>query len=417
MASKLQSELHPTGKARQDLIRLQLESILQSPGFRASKRSQQFLRYVVDQALAGNVESLKERVIGVEVFERGLHYDTSEDATVRVAANDVRKRLARYHLETPAAPIRIELPAGSYLPEFHDGLAPSPVLPADPVEPAPEPSIAPAAHPPSRRRFWLLTAAALVPAGFGLRTWIAWRSATPTILDQFWAPLLDSPRPVLVCLANPLVYLSPARVHPEYRDGSHIPRPYPKPAPNTLMTLEVVPASDQFVGAGDAYASSEFLGFLGTRRKAAQLRISNDMSFTDLRNSPAVLIGAYSNRWTMLATKDARFAFEHFAVVDHAHPGKGWRLDTVSLDNKVPEDYAIVSRFYRSQSGEAMIIAAGITHYGTQSAAEFLTNSTYLKDALSKVADWQHKNLQIVLHCRIEGSTPGPPEVVAVHVW
>ena len=128
MASKLQSELHPTGKARQDLIRLQLESILQSPGFRASKRSQQFLRYVVDQALAGNVESLKERVIGVEVFERGLHYDTSEDATVRVAANDVRKRLARYHLETPAAPIRIELPAGSYLPEFHDGLAPSPVV-------------------------------------------------------------------------------------------------------------------------------------------------------------------------------------------------------------------------------------------------------------------------------------------------
>src|ERR1700693_341197 len=75
-------------------LRLHVEQILDSPSFSSSKRSGQFLQYVVEKAISQEIEALKERTIGVEVFRRQPNYDTGEDAVVRVTANDVRRRLA-----------------------------------------------------------------------------------------------------------------------------------------------------------------------------------------------------------------------------------------------------------------------------------------------------------------------------------
>ncbi len=62
---------------------------------------------------------LKERTIGVAVFGRDASYDTGSDAAVRVRANDVRRRLGAYYLACSTRQgWRIELPAGSYVPQF-----------------------------------------------------------------------------------------------------------------------------------------------------------------------------------------------------------------------------------------------------------------------------------------------------------
>ena len=103
--------------------------MLISPEFRTSKRSQEFLRYVVEHALNGQADLLKERTIGIDVFGRSTDYDPGEDATVRVKAGEVRKRLGLYYSEQGALDlIRIELPLGTYVPEFHTIEAP-PVAP------------------------------------------------------------------------------------------------------------------------------------------------------------------------------------------------------------------------------------------------------------------------------------------------
>src|SRR5271168_3747648 len=100
-------------------VRSALQRILQSQGFRSSRRSRDFLRYVVERTLDGQSESLKERSIGIDVFGRSATYDPSDDATVRVKAGEVRKRLAHYYAtEGQHEEIRIELPAGTYVPEF-----------------------------------------------------------------------------------------------------------------------------------------------------------------------------------------------------------------------------------------------------------------------------------------------------------
>src|ERR1700683_5402761 len=104
-------------KAKQ-VILLELERILESPPFRTSSRSKQFLSYVVLNTLNGHVENLKERTIGVEVFQRDPDYATGDDSVVRVNAGEVRRRLEQYYYAAPTdTPVRIEIPLGSYLPD------------------------------------------------------------------------------------------------------------------------------------------------------------------------------------------------------------------------------------------------------------------------------------------------------------
>src|SRR5258708_37166737 len=78
--------------SRSELLE-QLERIVRSKHFRNSKRYPTFLRFVVEQTLAGKTESLKERTLGGDVFARLSHYDTNEDPIVRVTAGGIRKRL------------------------------------------------------------------------------------------------------------------------------------------------------------------------------------------------------------------------------------------------------------------------------------------------------------------------------------
>jgi len=100
-------------------LRAHLQGIVEGEAFRSSRRCRDFLTYVVEHAIAGHFESLKERVIGLELFERSASYDTKEDAIVRVTASDVRKRLLQHYGRAGFdSPFRISLPLGSYIPEI-----------------------------------------------------------------------------------------------------------------------------------------------------------------------------------------------------------------------------------------------------------------------------------------------------------
>src|SRR5215469_7910227 len=112
-------------------VRAHLRSIVDSAAFKGSRRSQEFLQFVIERALEGRHDYLKERVLGVELFGRSPSYDTGEDAIVRVTACDVRKRLHHYYAEIDREPqFHIELPPGSYIPDIQQ-IAP-PVLPPAP---------------------------------------------------------------------------------------------------------------------------------------------------------------------------------------------------------------------------------------------------------------------------------------------
>lgn len=101
-------------------LKAAVDAVCQSQPFRTSAKSCQFLRHIVRQTLDGNVDELKERLIGIELLGRDASYDTGSDAGVRVRANDVRKRLAAYYAAGIFdAEFTIEIPAGSYIPRFY----------------------------------------------------------------------------------------------------------------------------------------------------------------------------------------------------------------------------------------------------------------------------------------------------------
>jgi hypothetical protein len=82
------------------------------------------------------------------------------------------------------------------------------------------------------------------------------------------------------------------------------------------------------------------------------------------------------------------------------------------------EDYAIVTRVFDPATEKTVISAAGIETYGTLAASEFVTEPEYLGVALQAAPrDWRHKNVQFVLGTRIIDGTPGPPRVLATHLW
>lgn len=101
------------------LVSAELDRILQSPGFTNSGRMARFLRCVVDRAISGRAEELKEYLLGVEVFDRKPDYDPRVDPIVRVEARRLRCKLEEfYEKDGKESQVVIELPKGAYVPCF-----------------------------------------------------------------------------------------------------------------------------------------------------------------------------------------------------------------------------------------------------------------------------------------------------------
>jgi adenylate cyclase len=98
-----------------------LDDLLNDPGFKTSARNKRFLRFVVEETLAGRASRIKSYTIAVDVFGRPPDFDGSIDPIVRIEASRLRAALASYY-HNPASSARIEIlvPAGGYIPEFRD---------------------------------------------------------------------------------------------------------------------------------------------------------------------------------------------------------------------------------------------------------------------------------------------------------
>ena len=101
-----------------EMIRLSLRKILASDLFARSSRQSRFLRFTVEETLAGRGSDLKQYVIGLKVFDRPYSFDPESDPIVRIGAVRVRAKLkAYYETEGREDSIVIEFPRG-YMPVF-----------------------------------------------------------------------------------------------------------------------------------------------------------------------------------------------------------------------------------------------------------------------------------------------------------
>jgi hypothetical protein len=401
------------------------EAILNSSFFRGSSRSKQFLAYVVRHKLEGHDERLKERTIGIELFKRPADYATGDDPVVRVQAGEVRRRLEQYYHGVPnGSPVRIELPVGSYVPEFRGNAV------VHPLESPP--LVAKLAPLPRKRNVVLWMAVGLGVVLIASAVILAVNRGMPhgSVLDQFWSPVFSSPQAVLICLSKPVFY----------RPSLDLYRRYSKTHPGTFTTEverlnqglpldpkekiswgDMIPFREFGVAAGDVYAANRLSELFGRMNKPSQFRIGNEYSFDDLRNSPAVMVGAFSNWGTLEITANLRFVFAEkegtFWIQDRAEPERTWASHFGNRGEPV-EDFGIMTRLLNSRTGQLVITVAGLAATGSDAAAQFISDPKHLTEALRGApADWQRKNMQVVVQTDVTNGVAGPPRIVATYFW
>jgi hypothetical protein len=398
--AKVPEESRPP-RATPQAVRDELERVLASHEFRSSKRSQEFLRYVIENTLGGHGDLLKERTIGIDVFGRTADYDPSDDATVRVKAGEVRKRLGLYYSsEGLQDPLRIELPFGTYVPEFR--LATPDTAPIAPETAQPPATVPEAAMTRSALLRWMLAAALVVAIAAVAYSWFG-RAGNPT-LDQFWAPVLNDKSPVLICAAFVPVW---------NLNG------YPN-ATQTPRAEDFVLLNDQFVGGGDLVATSRLVAMLTRMERPYRVRVGNTVTFQDLRGAPAIFVGYSLTRWREISNQ-MRFFIDAsrlpVGITDNGAPTK-WSLPNLPPDRRTTEDYALLTRVFHPDTHAMLVEISGITQYGTDAAGELVTNPDLLRDALRGApSGWQKKNMQLVLHVKVISGVPASPVVVASHFW
>ncbi len=101
-------------------VRRALDKILGSQTFVGALRAQQFLRFVVEESLAGRSHEIKEVLVATRVFQLDQSFDRRKNSIVRAEATRLRKRLKEYYArEGRRDSLIIELPSGGYAAGFH----------------------------------------------------------------------------------------------------------------------------------------------------------------------------------------------------------------------------------------------------------------------------------------------------------
>jgi hypothetical protein len=374
----------PETEGERSAVRDQLERVLVSPLFKNSKRYPNLLRFVVERALEGHTDPLKERTLGIEVFGRAPDYDTNLDPVVRTTACEIRKRIAQYY-RNPAheAEIRIELPPGTYLPEFRE--------PQKPADPNPSPEL------PNKSYAWIGVAsvAILLLAGIAFLTAVGTRLSA---LDRFWAPVLASDDPVSLYIGG-------------YTTGKDV-----------VSVMDLM--ENERVAFSDATALAKLTSLLAARKKPYRFRLQTSSQIEDLKDGPALLIGAFNNSWALRLTGQLRYRFvpnhqTHInSIQDSQNASAAWAGDVSAPYREMKEDYAIVSRVVDPSTGKIVVTASGLAKFGTEAAGEFLTSSKAM-DQIEKSAprNWDRMNIEIVIGTDVVGRRAGPPRVVATHFW
>ena len=435
------SSLHATDVSLIPLFekRGELRRILGNKLFSNSPKKTRFLEFVCEQTFVGNGDKLNEYQIGVEVYERGVDFNPQKDPIVRVQAYEIRRLLKRYYeQEGNTSPIRMELPAGHYIPVFTRNNSEH--------EAAPEESTAfltASERQRTGRLPWTLTAVfgllCVVLAGLLSLSWsrrsvqpAARTASLPESLQWFWQPFLGSAEGPLITIPNhPLLRAahdgdSPQTIAtgheiaksnlPEFRDTIHF---------HELKRFIFVPSLTDFTSVGETLGVVNLCAMfssVGQRCRVQQSRLAN---LDEIKRYNTILLGgnqAWSGR--VFLNREG-FQFQG-GIIFNRKPKPGeqneYKPEFDSVTNHLTRDYALVLMLPNQTKDKRILLIYGIYTQGSQAAIEYLTNPermSELRKALTDTAP-DHRTIppyfQLLLTTTVENAVPGRSSLVAVRI-
>jgi hypothetical protein len=431
-----------------NILRRHLQEIIEGTAFRGSHRSGQFLKHIVEQAIAGNFDSLKERAIGIELFGRSPSYDTSEDAIVRVTASDVRKRLLQHYGKYgTASEIRLSLPSGSYIPEVRrdsqpiELLATPVVAPPEPILPgateqtlgetpklAPRPQTVGSLH----INKWVVFGVLL--AGLNLAAWVVFWNHSSRIEPRPssilpWSGLFRSTGSTKVITSDSNIEkierLSGQPITlSDYANQQYIPNPSALP-PEILrfckdfLRGDLAPTVDLGVVAriaALAQTSSSKIDVRGAR----EIRLSD--VYTD---DNFIFLGSpRSNPWASLFNDQLDFQFvldNQREIIRNVHPRSTEKPLYVPTAGgyATGQSFATISFIGNPGRGGQVLLLAGANAEGTAATGELVADSQRLSSELKSCGispSGPIRHFQLLLALNTMAGSPSDVKVIACHI-
>jgi hypothetical protein len=433
-----------------------VKEVIEGDVFKGSHRSGQFLQYIVDQAVAGHVDSLKERVIGMELFGRSASYDTGDDAIVRVTASDVRKRLLQHYGRYGATSgFRISLPSGSYIPEImrdplgEIGLSEIAAKPHDPAPPlqesalvAEEPVVNASALPqpetiqPKAVAWRLPLLFGILLAALNLALWGFFWSRSPHseathITSLPWSAFFGSSHATELITSDPNVAeiqgITGGEVSvSDYANHNYIPAPN-KLTPELESFCRIILRGDK-ASEVDVPIAAKVAELAQANSKTIEVRAARSIQLTDLKsdNNFIFLGSPRSDPWFSLFSDqlDFRFVFNKNAASEfirnvHPRPNEQPQYVPSALGWATGDSYAILA-FVKNpdQSGQVLLLA-GANAEGTEAAGKLVTDLPRLATELSKCGiapSGPLRHFEMLLHLNTMAGTPNNVDLVACHI-
>jgi hypothetical protein len=188
----------------------QVQRIIQSKAFRTSEVHRNLLQYLAEKSLSGTADSLKEYTVGLDVFAKPASYDPRQESVVRMHMARLRQKLAEYYrTEGTDDPVIVDVPKGGFKVTFEVRESVPEQVAAPVPDEIPRPGV-------SRHKenilIGLLVGAVLCALVFGVELWrdklahagqagAAAERGAPE-LQQLWGSILNSNRPLMICLAG-----------------------------------------------------------------------------------------------------------------------------------------------------------------------------------------------------------------------
>ena len=419
-------------------------SIIESHAFKGSRQeARSSCEFVVDRALGGHFDDLKERILGVELFGRSPSYDTGDDAIVRVTACDVRKRLHQFYAELGGAPeFRIDLPPGSYIPEIHS--VPPPPAPERTAKPGDAISIvetrvapasgastsAPAVPKPSlaartKPAVWTgIAIAAAIAAAFAFWFWQqrpAADAASPTTVLP-WSAMIQANRPIRLIFCDPEIVnvqrlLNYSVTLSDYANQRYWPEEMGPDARHIFQSISFRGASVAAVDASMALKIDELLH--PVTKHVMQVQTARSMRLGDFKTEDSfVLFGSpRSNPWVDLFQDQLDFTFEFDGArksefVRNKRPRNGESSSYVPTAEGwgTGQAYAIVALVANPEQNGRVLLLAGSNAEATEAAGKLTVNPAALSGILAAAGVDPHVSaarFEILLRV---STMAGPPQ-------
>jgi hypothetical protein len=425
----------------------QLERLLHSETLQGSESLKAFLRFVVLKDVENQGAQLKEYTIATEVFGRGDSYDPRSDSVVRVQAGRLRSKLHDYYTaEGKDDRVVIDLPKGHYSPSFayneghNGGLASSS-----------HPSLRPwPLRIQGRNNTNLLIALALVALGLtvvllGSRAEVnrlkhaadvAGANSSPVQeFSPVWGDFFRSAGPILVSFSN-------TQFEGTAETGMKLLRPMDSPilgeeARGTGRSNAPTAITEHYTGIGEVmgvYALGDLFYKAG---RSVRVKRSLLLTWDDLKSENIVVLGSPAENLLLRDLPRAQdFVFRVMQDENHGpalglvntKPNPGEKEVYLAKQDgpsrsQISEDYALISSLRGLDENRRIFILAGITTYGTQAAAEYVTKPEYLKELIANLnvaGPGEPARLpayyQVLVRVKVNGGVPVQMSYVTHHV-